>query len=207
MKAFKLLCLAVTAALAVTAFGAVGSASATTLCSVNMANCPPASIYGTGTVVTGEAEGAEIAFLVGGEPFVVECEWSGIKIETLAEVEGEPIPVELRTLLFNGCVSPLGGCEVEGLVPGEGGIEAMGGGNGVATVEAGVMIQCAAIVCVYAAENVEIGITGGNPAALVLNEEPLAVQMGSGPGCGAIATWTAMHGVTNPTPLFVAIAP
>jgi hypothetical protein len=217
MRTIRMLSLAALAALSLVASVSPGSASATTLCSVNFAVCPlPARYPMTTALVLFEEPPAPpvIVTTVKGEPFAIECEELLGEGQTLVE-SGAPLTVTIAFPGFEGCVSPRGACTVEDLNPGyEGLLEAAGGGNGTLLVEAGggggppgLEFKCGGgLTCLYAAESVEFQVTGGNPAA-VLSEAPLTRQAGSLEVCGENATLSSEYVVTSPAPLFVAAFP
>jgi hypothetical protein len=211
-----LLGLAALAALTVAAFVGPGSASATTLCSVNQANCPVGARYSASTTV-GPAEALEgpavVAFAVLGVPVEIECEVAGSKAFTFAE-SGAPLMGAFGMYTFETCVSGLGICTVAEIDSAySAAFEATGGGNGSLLVEMlnegppGLEVQCGALTCLYAAESVELQVIGGEPAAWVVNEAPLTLQPGSGGACSENATWSAEYTIVAPEVLFVAAAP
>jgi hypothetical protein len=217
MRTTRVLVLGVLAALTVTAFAGPGTASATTLCSVNLANCPVGNRYPEATVLVLGAEAppepSVVATTVSGEPFAVECEGVGAAGQLLVE-SGTPLTIALQFTTFATCTSGLGACTVEDLNAGYvGGLEAIGGGNGELLIEEGagggppgIGFQCGALTCLYAAEAIESEFMGAVTAALAVNAAPLARQAGSGAACGLNATWTAEYEITGP-PKFVSAAP
>jgi len=133
--------------------------------------------------------------------------------QTLVE-SGAPLTMALQFTSFATCTSGLGACTVEDLNAGyEGGLEAVGGGNGELLIEEGagkgspgIRFQCGALTCLYAAATIESEFTGAVTAVLAVNAAPLARQAGSGATCGLNATWSAEYEITGP-PKFVSAVP
>jgi hypothetical protein len=216
MRIVRKLGLAVLATLALATAVAPGSASATTLCSVNMATCPLPARYPAMTAVGAEVieEPAVIAIEVEEEPVAIECEAAEAKTYTAAE-SGAPLMGFFGMYLFESCFAPgFGLCTVAEVGQAySAAYEATGGGNGSLVVEEltegppTLEVQCGMLTCFYAAESVELQVMGGAPAVWVLNEAPLTVQMGSGEACGENATWSAEYTTFIPESVFVAAAP
>jgi hypothetical protein len=213
VKLMKMLGLAAAATIGAMALIGSGSASAVTLCRTNESPCAEKNRYQEATL-----EGAlatETSSIVAGTPQVT-CGMSNVTIPTGASAN--PLMGEVTGLTFGGCQ----GIEMEACVqaattlPFNAATTATGGGNGVFAVTSGgsgtprLKVYCAALglTCIFATgmEGMELGFTGGNPATLVANEEPLTRQVGSSPGCSEAATWSATYSLT-PTPLFVASSP
>jgi hypothetical protein len=194
-----MLSLAAVAAIAAMAFIGVGTASATTLCSVNTNPCPEGSRY-TSVPVEAALEAGTEAVLTG--PVPVKCTTSTVKGKSEG-TSGNPLTGHITGLTFGPTCS---GCtEVEPLLP-VGGytVHVSAGatqGNGTMTVlGAEVHLRKCPLgtSCLATAKEVVLDVTGGNPAKVVAKEEPITLSCSLSSG-----SWTATYVVSTPKPVFV----
>jgi hypothetical protein len=207
MRTFRILGLAVLAALAISAFAGAGSASAVSLCSINVATCPGGNIYPEGTTLEADLEGAMI--VMGEEEVVVACATSDLDVETFGP-GASFVMAEVTGLMFGGCADNAENtCAVQGVnLPYEALIYQPGMGDGLFAIPTGeggppsLEIQCGMLTCVYgAAMKFEVG--GGAPATLASLTPNLNMQMGSDEACPETATWDPEYAIGEPEPLFV----
>jgi len=211
MRTLRTLGLAVLAALATVAFIGGGSASAVSLCSVNVANCPAPNIYPEGTTLEGELGMAGTTIMMGE---AIECGASQIEVESFGS--GTPfIMAEVPTLTFGACFTEAEeACVVEGInLPYEALIyQPFGNGNGLLALPAGeggppgFEVQCGMVTCLYGM-GIKFQVNGGDGEEMIpgldLLTEELAVQEGSDPVCPENAFWNAEYDIGEPGSLFV----
>jgi hypothetical protein len=210
MKHLKILGLAAVAAMALMAFIGVGSASADVLCQTapnKAGECATSpGDYIAKTVFTAEATNPTLT-VTGGFVSSVTCEKSNVTLEntsTGSNTPGTAVGGKITDLTFTGnCQTNSGSkCTVSTGSGYTGSIVATGNkGSGTFTVNSATStsVTCLGFLeCTYttAANGLVLGYTGGNPAAVVANNETLAHEPG-GFGCGSEAHWTATYNATG----------
>lgn len=206
MKHLKLLGLAVTMALALTALAGAVTASATVLCSTNTNACTGTK-YGVGTKLEGGlSAGTEsvITYFAGTE----KCTESTFTAEvTGAGGAGEAVSGKITSLKFNTCT-----CAINVLTNGtfEINFTKMGEGTFVGK-NTELTIQCGGKACKFGAATTgtSLGTLVGSkttPTLSVSTNLPWFAGDLSNAECtngGGTANWKATYVLTSPTPLFV----
>jgi len=205
MKHIKMMGLAIVAALALTAIAGAATASASAvLCSTNTDPCTGTK-YGSGTKISAQLKSGTHATLTTSTTNVT-CTKSTVAGSTnTAEGHGE-----ISTFSFSGCTTSSGtACTVKAVnLNYTATANPSGGGNGTLTVSPGpkggnpgASVECGALInCTFTVSSITLGVTGGNPATIVANNEPLERTGGF---CPSTANWHATYEVTSPKPLFL----
>jgi hypothetical protein len=206
MKHLKLLGLAVTMALALTALAGAVTASATVLCSTNTNACTGTK-YGVGTKLEGGlSAGTEsvISYFAGTE----KCSESTFTAEvTGAGGAGEAVSGKITSLKFNTCT-----CAITVLTNGtfEINFTMMGNGSFVAK-NTELTIKCGVKPCKFGAAGTgtTLGTLKGEkttPLLEVNTNIPWFAGDFTNAECtngGGTANWKATYVLTSPTPLYV----
>jgi hypothetical protein len=205
MKHIKMLGIAVVASLAVMGVAGVASASANAiLCSTNTNPCTGTK-YGSGTKISAQLKSGTHATLTTSITNVTCTKSTVAGSTTNAEGHGE-----ISTFTFSGCTSSNGtACTVKAVnLNYTATAKASGGGNGTLTIspkagggKPGASVECGSLInCTFTVSSITLGVTGGNPATIVANNETLERTGGL---CPSTATWHATYEVTAPKPLFL----
>ncbi len=205
MRTIKALSLGLLAAIGAMALIGVGSASAesgtVTLCKVKQLACPVASQYPAGTVVKGKLKTGTKAVLSGS--LKVECEESGVALQTKGEQLGKTLLGSFTELTFKKCTTCPTVTSLLALF-GEAHLRSSGNLKGVLTVLTPTvhLEGCFGFAkCTVSASAVELDAdTTVEPGTIKAENEKLSV---SGFGCGTEGTWNAEYVLTAPTPLYI----
>jgi hypothetical protein len=201
MKYLKILGLAAIAALALTAVAGAGTASAAKLCK----NVTCTEHYPSGTVLSSKLKTGTNALLTSSFG-TVTCKKSTVGGKTTStEAHGE-----ITSFTFTECTDPFGSpCTVKAVnlsYTAKG--AATGSGNGTLTVSPkagggnpGAHVECGSFMnCTFTVSSITLAVTGGAPATITANKEPLLREGGF---CPSEAFWDATYEVTAPSPLFI----
>jgi hypothetical protein len=212
MKYLKMLGLAASAALAITAFGAGSASAATHLCSTNTNPCT-GTVYGVGTTFAGKLKIGTTAVLTNNVD-TVSCSSSVISGEiTEATNASGNVTGKFTSVTFTGCTDQNGAnCTVEiknlpwhaevltEATKSNGNGKLLIKGSGVGHPEAKVVCP-GFLSCTFGTTLALLGVTGGNPALIKASEVDLPLN--SGFLCPSSVKWDAEYEVTAPKPLFV----
>jgi hypothetical protein len=222
MRHLKILGFAIVAMTALSALGGPSSAlgAKTKLCKENVAACPAAKTYPSGTMVSVETKDGtgtwgnitEAATLATNLGTIVCDSTAGLKT---TQLEGEPLKADVTSLDFNGCEILLGGgvtevCSVGGgsgnanNLPYKSSLTATGSGNGKLTAESGTggnpgaTIVCGAIInCTFSKATVTLPFTGGVPMSASFEASSITLERAGGK-CPTSAKWLAQYFLTVP---------
>ncbi|MGN6254592.1 MAG: hypothetical protein ACTHO8_06375 [Solirubrobacterales bacterium] len=208
MTHLKLLGLAVTLALALTAFAGAVTASATVLCSTNSNPCSGTK-YGATTKIEGSLSAGTasvISYFAGTE----SCSESTFVGEvTTAGGAGVAVSGKITSLKFNSCT-----CAITVLNNGtfEINFTVLGNGSFVAR-NTELTITCSTIPCKFGAAGTgtTLGTLKGEKttptlevnASLPFFEGDSSRKICTNADVGGTASWKALYVLTSPTPLFV----
>lgn len=205
MRTIKALSLGLLAAIAAMALIGAGTASAesgtVTLCKTKELTCLSGNQYPSGTVVKGKLRTGTKAVLSGS--LKVECEESGVALQTTGPQLGTTLLAKFTELTFKKCTT----CPtVTSLLAsfGEAHLRSLGNLKGLLTVltpEVDLEGCFGFSKCVVKANAVELDVdTTVEPATVKAVNEKLSV---SGFGCGTEGTWNAEYVLSAPTPLYI----
>ena len=181
----------------------VGSAAATTLCSVEGVNeeCPAGKEWGNGTNVKLVQQG-ESTFAIG--IATVKCKTSLLEGKTTTQGGAGAatwVKLTLTNRSFGGC-----NCTTTALRPSwNGGIEGTGNRDGELGFDNEIKFECGMLLgeCIYETEVITIvPVKGGEPALLEIMGEPLSLRSGA-KGCAKPGKWTAIYEFATPSPMYV----
>jgi len=200
MKFIKVCGLAVFAAMALTAWLGVGSASAATMCKVNQTPCPEASRWPSGTKFV--AESTEV--VIGGS-LSVQCK---VKVEfTLDATSGNPLTATANAILWISCK---GGCvkvETTKLPAWRIAAAIAGGGRGIFTLLA-MNVKLGSCLgfftCTMSVAEGKQEFTGGSGGSAAFTQNNIPVTF-SGFGCGTEGVMNAGGG-SGGTPFIMTTA-
>jgi len=205
VRTIKALGLGLLAAISAMALIGVGTASAesgtVTLCKVKQLTCPTTSQYPAGTVIKGKLKSGTKAVLSGS--LKVECEESGVGLETTGAQLGTTLLAKFTELTFKKCTTCPTVTSLLGLF-GEAHLKSLGNLKGLLTVLTPTvhLEGCFGFAkCTVSASAVELDVdTSVEPGVVKAVNEKLSV---SGFGCGTEGTWNAEYVLVSPTPLYI----
>jgi RHS repeat-associated protein len=180
-----------------------GSASATTLCSVNVSPCKGTE-YKSSTTLEATAGTVSFASSIG----TVSCGTSTLKGETTSNGgSGEVVKAKLSSLTFSNCSLGKTACTVTAVSLPSGGSFSGEGGSGTLSLGKGgeLTLKCGLLLnCTYSLA-IEFALTGGSPAVAAVFEKELSKI--SGAICPKTMVWTAQYEFQQPKPLYLVALP
>jgi RHS repeat-associated protein len=181
-----------------------GTASATTLCSINVSPCAGVE-FKSGSKLKATASSPVFNSSIG----TVSCETSTFEGETTSDGgEGKAVEATLSSLTFTGnCHLGKTSCTLTTVslpsgttLSGEGGSGTLNlGKGGELTIKCGILLNCT-----YSLEEVELELIGGSPALAVIYEHELTKSKGI---CPKSTVWTSEYKLQAPEALYLVASP